>query len=74
MPVQLIRFPNLTGAGQPIAERVNIHLLDFTFIFNEALGIAQGSARKPTHLPRLILLGKTHGERGFGDHDNAPAR
>jgi len=36
MPVQLIRFPNLTGAGQPIAERVNMHLLDFTFIFNES--------------------------------------
>jgi hypothetical protein len=36
MPAQLIRFPNLTGAGQPIAERVNIHLLDFNFFFNEA--------------------------------------
>jgi len=36
MPAQLIRFPNLTGAGQPIAERVNIHPLDFNFIFNEA--------------------------------------
>jgi hypothetical protein len=36
MPAQLIRFRNLTRAGQPIAERVNIHLMDFNFIFNEA--------------------------------------
>jgi hypothetical protein len=36
MPAQLIRFPNLTGASQSIAERVNIYLLDFNFIFNEA--------------------------------------
>jgi hypothetical protein len=36
MPAQLIRFRNLTGAGQPIAERVNIHLLGFKFLFNEA--------------------------------------
>jgi hypothetical protein len=36
MPAQLIRFRNLTRAGQPIAERVNIHLMDFNFIFKEA--------------------------------------
>jgi hypothetical protein len=34
MLAQLTRFLNLTGAGQPIAERVNI--LDFNCIFNEA--------------------------------------
>jgi hypothetical protein len=33
MLAQLIRFRNLTAA---IAERVNIHLKDFNFIFNEA--------------------------------------
>jgi len=36
MPAQLNRFRNLTRAGQPIAERVNIHLEDFNFNFNEA--------------------------------------
>jgi hypothetical protein len=36
MLAQLIRFRNLTGAGQPIAERMNIHLMDFNFFLNEA--------------------------------------
>jgi hypothetical protein len=36
MLAQLIRLRTLTGAGQPIAERVNIHLMDFSFICNEA--------------------------------------
>jgi hypothetical protein len=29
MAAQLIRFRKLTGAGQPIAARVNMHLLGF---------------------------------------------
>jgi hypothetical protein len=36
MAAQPIRFRNLTGASQPIAERVNMHLLGFKFLFNEA--------------------------------------
>jgi hypothetical protein len=36
MLAQRIRLRTLTGAGQLIAERVNIHLMDFNFIFNDA--------------------------------------
>jgi hypothetical protein len=38
-----IRFRNATGAVQPIAERVNIHLMDFNFFT---------STKQPWHRPR----------------------
>jgi hypothetical protein len=76
MLAQLIRFLNLAGAGQPIAERVNIHLVDFNFIFNQAtLASPKVPLASQRNLPRLILRRMEIGTRiGFGDHDNAPPR
>jgi hypothetical protein len=47
MPTQLIRFRNLTRAGQPIAERVNIHLKGSYPICGEVHGITAYQDQSP---------------------------
>jgi hypothetical protein len=64
MLAQLIRFRNLTGSRPTHCGTREYPSHGFRFHLQRSnLGIVQGSARKPTKLPRLILRRKTHGER-----------